>query len=110
MRNWMAAAAALALAGCGGGEAVPTPEQNAQAAQETLAIEARVAALSPGQRNGVFIRAIRDAGLRCQGVVNSERAPPPARATWIARCTNGSGHIIAFGPNGMAKVTSALRR
>ena len=96
----------LMLAACG-----PSAEQQAAAneAAAANAVEAQqmatqVEALSPGQRDGVFIRAIRDAGLRCQGVTSSERGEKPG--SWVATCQEGSRHIITFGANGMANVTS----
>ncbi|MFV0624484.1 hypothetical protein ACBY01_10800 [Sphingomonas sp. ac-8] len=103
-------ALALGLAACGGSKAPePTAADNAATAQATQELDAKVAALSEGQRNGVFIRAIRDAGVSCQGVTASERAAD-AKATWTATCSDGSRHIIAFTPDGMAKVTSMTRQ
>ncbi len=97
---------ALMLAACG-----PSAEQQAAAnqaaianAQEATAMAAKVDALAPGQREGVFIRAIRDAGLPCQGVTASERGEQPG--SWVATCKEGSRHVITFGANGMANVTS----
>lgn len=99
-------AGSLMLAACG-------PDAQEQAAanaavvanqQEAQAMSAKVAALSPGQRDGVFIRAIRDAGLPCQGVTGSEAGDKPG--SWVATCQEGSRHIITFGANGMANVTS----
>lgn len=101
---------ALALAACGGSEPEATPAQNAAADQALEGVEQRVAALSAGQRHGVFIRAIRDAGVGCQGVTGSEKSPPPAKATWVANCGDGSRHIIAFTADGMARVTSMTRQ
>ncbi len=96
----------LLLAACG-----PNAEQQAVAnqaavanAQEAQAMAAKVEALAPGQREGVFIRAIRDAGLPCQGVTAAERGEKPG--SWVATCREGSRHIITFGANGMANVTS----
>lgn len=96
----------LMLAACG-----PNADQQAQSnaaavanAQEAQEMATRVDALSPGQRDGVFIRAIRDAGLPCQGVTKSEPGEKPG--SWVATCQEGSRHIITFGANGMANVTS----
>ncbi|MCG7347837.1 hypothetical protein [Sphingomonas sp. ACRSK] len=103
-------ALALALTACGGNsEPQPNAADNGATAEATQQLDAKVAALSEGQRNGVFIRAIRDAGLPCQGVTASERSGD-AQATWTATCTDGSKHIIAFTPDGMAKVTSMTRK
>ncbi|MFZ3484718.1 hypothetical protein [Sphingomonas sp. 3-13AW] len=101
---------ALALTACGGKkEPEPTAAENSATAEATEQLDAKVAALSEGQRNGVFIRAIRDAGLPCQGVTSSERSTD-GKATWTATCTDGSKHIIAFTPDGMAQVTSMTRK
>ncbi|MGN5374749.1 MAG: hypothetical protein DI632_09645 [Sphingomonas hengshuiensis] len=96
----------LLLSACG-----PSAQQQAEAnaaavanAQEARETATRVDALTPGQRDGVFIRAIRDAGLPCQGVTGSERGEQPG--SWVATCQEGSRHVITFGANGMANVTS----
>lgn len=96
----------LMLAACG-----PSAEKQAAAneaaaanAVEAQEMTSKVAALAPGQRDGVFIRAIRDAGLPCQGVTSSEAGEKPG--SWVATCQEGSRHIITFGANGMANVTS----
>lgn len=95
---------ALVLAACGGGEPQENAAQAAANEQSAIEMEQRVSALAPGQREGVFIRAIRDAGVPCQGVTAQEKAPE--RATWIATCSDGGRHTITFGANGMAQVTS----
>ncbi|MBD8677455.1 hypothetical protein [Sphingomonas sp. CFBP 13720] len=96
----------LMLAACG-----PSAQEQAAANETAVAnqrqaqeMATKVAALSPGQREGVFIRAIRDAGLPCQGVTGSEPGEKPG--SWVATCQEGSRHIITFGANGMANVTS----
>ncbi|MEN2747894.1 hypothetical protein [Sphingomonas sp. T9W2] len=96
----------LMLAACG-----PSAEQQAAANQAAMAnaqqaseMAAKVDALAPGQREAVFIRAIRDAGLPCQGVTSAERGEQPG--SWVATCREGSRHVITFGANGMANVTS----
>ena len=101
-------AGSLTLAACG-----PSAEQQAAANAAVVAnqqaardMSNKVAALAPGQRDGVFIRAIRDAGLPCQGVTRSEPGEKPG--SWVATCQEGSRHIITFGANGMANVTSFL--
>ncbi len=66
---------ALLLSACG-----PSAQEQAAAnaaavanQQQASEMAAKVEALAPGQREGVFIRAIRDAGLPCQGVTGAER-------------------------------------
>ncbi|WP_156349116.1 MULTISPECIES: hypothetical protein [unclassified Sphingomonas] len=102
----MTIAGSLLLAACG-----PSAQEQAAANAATQASQqqaqeaaAKVAALAPGQRDGVFIRAIRDAGLPCQGVTGSQPGDKPG--SWVATCQEGSRHIITFGANGMANVTS----
>lgn len=105
MRNLIfTTAGALLLAACGGGEPQENAAQAAANEQSAMEMEQRVAALAPGQREAVFIRAIRDAGVPCQGVTSHEKAPE--RATWVATCSDGGRHTITFGANGMAQVTS----
>ncbi|WP_298670148.1 hypothetical protein [uncultured Sphingomonas sp.] len=72
--------------------------------QDTAAL---VAKLPAGQQRGVFMRAIRDAGLPCQDVTDFTRFPDEhGRSIWRAECSNGSQHLIAIGKGGMASVTS----
>lgn len=107
-----AAAAALALAGC-----TEAPERspadaegvavNATGNEAAANVQAQVLALSPEQRNVVFIRAIRDSGLPCQGVVSSDRLEDQqGNPTWRAMCDNGTGHLISITPDGTAIVMS----
>ncbi|MGB3928782.1 MAG: hypothetical protein WBL20_07445 [Sphingobium sp.] len=60
--RWIWIIPLAALASCGP-RASKQPEQ--EAAQAPVNQAATVAALPPGQRDGVFFRAIRDAGLDC---------------------------------------------
>ena len=93
---------AAALAGCDGGtEAnvqVPGPE----------GAENRLEALPEGARNGVFIRAIRDAGRECQHVESSERAGEhQGFPVWQARCSDGGTWTIVVMNDGTAAVINA---
>jgi hypothetical protein len=103
MRVPVIAALTLATAACGGGG------QNQAAAVANGAEPAgnQVASLSEGQRNAVFIRAIRDAGLDCQHV---ERSVPAGTAqnlpVWRATCQGGSDYMIAIGADGTAQIQS----
>jgi hypothetical protein len=65
----------------------------------------RLAALSDRQRNAVFIRAIRDAGLECQHVdwstpSGSYRGMP----VWTAACTRNQVWVIVVGNDGIAQI------
>ncbi|WEK42696.1 MAG: hypothetical protein P0Y64_15150 [Candidatus Sphingomonas colombiensis] len=72
--------------------------------QDTAAL---VAKLPPGQQRGVFMRAIRDAGLPCQDVTDITRFPDEhGKSSWRAECSDGSQHLIEIGKGGMATVMS----
>jgi hypothetical protein len=96
---------ALITAGCGGGpenHAAQTPAGNRVTGNTEAA---RLTTLSAGQRNAVFIRAIRDAGLECQHVDWSEltgryRGLP----VWTASCSRNQVWAIVVGENGIAQI------
>lgn len=68
-------------------------------------IDAQIAALSEGARNGVFIRAIRDAEQDCQGVETSQViGDVSGRRAWMARCNGGGEWVIVPSPAGGAQV------
>lgn len=96
----------LLLAGCGGG----TPSQ--PAAQPTTeppsAFQNQVAALPEGQRKGVFIRAIRDAGFDCQGVVEAHRQGDGLNGDplYVAQCSDKKYYGILLGRDGTAQVVT----
>lgn len=70
---------------------------------------AAVEELPEVQRNAVFLRAISDAGLACQGVTKSERlADTAGKPTWRAECNDGTAHLIEVSPDGTAVVTSRI--
>lgn len=95
--------AALLLAGC---DATPSaPVNQAEAAAGGEAMGNRLAAMPEGQRNGVFIRAIRDAGQDCQFVESSTPAGEyQGFPLWSARCEGGRTYTIAIGNAGEAQV------
>ena len=106
MRNAMILAAALAaLSGCGQGDDAPAPV----AANGTGPAPAeRLAGMAEEQRNAVFIRAIRDAGLECQHVESSEAAGEyQGRPVWNARCTGGGNWTIVLGDGDVAQILNA---
>ena len=58
--------------------------------------------------NGVFIRAIRDAGRECQHVESSERAGEhQGFPVWQARCSDGGTWTIVVMNDGTAAVINA---
>ncbi len=114
--------AAIALGGCGapsgndaaGANAALTPEP-ANAVGNELASEnitARVLAMGDRERNVVFVRALMDAGLPCDGVTSSERLPDQdGKPLWRANCkAPGGSHMIGITPDGTAQIVSRTDR
>jgi hypothetical protein len=99
-----AVAALLPLAACdrGGSQAQQPPQPAADAQRDT---QARLAAMPEGERNAVFIRAIRDADFECQHVDSSSYQGESAGSpTWVATCDKASNWVILIGNNGAAQV------
>jgi len=70
--------------------------------------QARLQALPEGQRNAVFIRALRDARRPCQAVEGSAPAGDINGApAWTAVCEDGVHWVIVIGANGVAQITNA---
>jgi hypothetical protein len=106
MRISMTAAAILAVttAACSG------DNRNAAATNAATAESTgnAVAALSEGQRNAVFIRAIRDAGLECQHVQSSTPAGTyRGMPVWRATCRGNRHWTIVIGANNEAQILNA---
>jgi hypothetical protein len=99
-------ALALALGGCGGGErAAVAPDTNTAENAAGENVIDQVMALSDQQRNGVFIRALIDSGIRCDNVSQSERlADVETNPAWRVHCTNGSSHVVTLLKDGTARV------
>lgn len=97
------ASAGLALASCNGG----APAQNESAANETSpeTMQSRLLALPEAQRNGVFMRAIRDADGECQHVERSEPAGEhQGLPVWRAFCQSGATFTVVISRGGAAQV------
>lgn len=95
------AALVCAVSACGGGEA---PANNAAGAGEED-FQARILAMPEGQRNGVFIRAIRDARQTCQRVDSSAPAAPVrGRPVWTAVCEGGESYTLVILAGGNVQV------
>lgn len=93
----------LGLAACGDGD-----ERAATETAGTENVQAQIDQLPEGQRNGVFIRAIRDAGEECQHVERSERSGENrGRPVWTAHCEGGGEYAIVIDEGGMAAVVNA---
>ena len=98
------AAASVALVACSsGGE--PAGKAKTQEDSSPAAMQARLEALPEGQRNGVFMRAIRDAGQECQHVDRSERAGDhEGLPLWRAWCEGETSYTIVIARSGAAQV------
>ncbi|MCI4591940.1 hypothetical protein MOK15_17790 [Sphingobium sp. BYY-5] len=99
--------ASLALASCGSPETAEKAGAKNEANASGVDYAAAVAALPPGQRNGVFFRAVRDAGLPCQKIVSAELLKTKvSNGEWKVQCDNGDAHLISIAHDGQAIVTS----
>lgn len=105
MRIIFGLCAAALIAACDSG----APENDVQPIDVVQGdYQARLMAMQEGQRNAVFIRAIRDAGRDCQNVESSafqgERNGQPV---WTARCGDGQNWVIVIGRDGIAQVANS---
>jgi hypothetical protein len=113
MRNMrktvVAMAGALLLGACGGGEKaenVAAVNAAADNAADATNYQAEVIALAPAARDGVFLRAVRDAGFNCQEVTQTERIDPVnSNPSWRIYCGKNP-HIISITRDGTAKIVS----
>lgn len=95
----------ILLAGCG-----PTNDADApaNAAGASANYQQQLEAMTEGQRNAVFIRAIRDAGLDCQHVSGSIPAGDyRGMPVWNVRCSGGGNWTIVVAANGIAQILNA---
>ena len=119
-RILLAGLALVALAGCN-----KSPEATGNTAADTAAesnavvgngtegnnVAAQVVEMNDAQRNVVFIRAIMDAGLKCDHVDSSERLPDQdGLPLWRANCKSAGSHMITITPDGTAKIVSRTDR
>ena len=101
----LAAAGLLALAGC---DTSAPDGPNAAATSGADAIQNRLMEMPEGQRNAVFIRAIRDADQECQHVEASEPAGEhQGFPVWNATCAGGGTWTIVVMNDGNAAVLNA---
>lgn len=106
----VAMAGALLLSACGGGAEKAANEAAANEAvanvADTTNYQAEVIALAPTARDGVFLRAVRDAGMNCQEVTQTERLDPVSgNPAWRIYCGK-TPHIISITRDGTAKIVS----
>ena len=103
--------AVLAASACGplaptGGNEADTGTGSAPAAAETD-YQQRLRTMAAGQRDAVFIRALRDAGIPCQGVeASSYLGTNSGNASWTASCEDRSQWLITVGSSGVAQIMS----
>lgn len=102
MKSAIILAAAL-LTACGA-EPNATPETSSPGATDNAT--ATVAALSEPQRRIVFLRAIRDAGLNCQGVTATVGLAEDPAQRWRATCTDGRNYLISVSRDGTAHIVA----
>ena len=104
IRSGIAVAAIALLAACESGE----PEQDVREIDVASGnYQERIDAMSDGERNAVFIRAIRDAERDCQSVQASTRQPDRnGQPVWTATCSDGRNWVIVIGGDGIAQVAS----
>ena len=96
--------ASLSLAGCASGTAPADNKASAEAGSPGD-MEGRLEGLSQGQRDAVFLRAIRDADGDCQHVQSSERAGEQnGLPVWRAQCEQSKSYTIVITAAGTAQV------
>ncbi len=102
----------LLLVACGQQTATPdnTAAANAAAVNAATPEEGfvqRVRALPAGQRDGVFLRAVRDGKGQCQEVTEEyEVANIPADNAWAVTCDRTNHWLVTIDENGVATVTA----
>lgn len=114
LRHIFAAIAPLALLACGGdtgnnGSAAGNNVANA-AARPSSDAQNRVRGLDEGQRHGLLIRAIRDAGQQCQHVERSQSVQTTNNMlTYLVSCSGGYEYAVVIRDDGVAIVQPAMR-
>ena len=82
-------------------------EQESTAPAQEENYQARMAALSPGQREMVLLNAIHEGGRDCDDAkTTTELAPIKGSPTWRITCDNGQKWIVIVGASGVAVVTT----
>ena len=99
---WIAAAMTM-LSACGAGDR-SAPARNEAAGD----VRQRLEAMPEGQRNAVFIRAVRDARLECQHVRGSVPAGEyRGMPVWDVHCAGGGHWTIVVTGDGTAQILNA---
>lgn len=107
-----ASALVLALTACSGGGSGNMSNETGNVAGSNVApsnAQRAVRDLPEGSRNGMLIRAIRDARQPCQHVQESSLSQTPgATPVYMATCENGAVYAVAIRDDGTALVQPAM--
>ena len=105
MRAMMLAAAALALAGCGGGDTADTGAANTTKMTAATPYADKLKTLDEMNRGLALRRAIRDSGQACKRVDRSAYQQDYENLSlWTARCSDSGAWAIFVAPNGDVQV------
>ena len=97
----------LGLTACGDGDDQAANAPATAPQPKAGGYQQEILSLAEGQRNAVFIRAIRDANpdANCQGVESSAYVGEYQNAAmWTARCADGTDWAILLGATDIAQV------
>lgn len=90
----------LALAACDAAQ-----EAQAPPLASISEYKKRIDRLAPQQRDAVFLRAVRDAGMDCQKVLGSGPSGLQfGMPSWVVRCDDGRDWMIMLDKGGRAHV------
>lgn len=111
MRRFLAATAlCVALVGCGTQKAEQPAAGQTATSDGINNYQQAVINLNEASRKAVLFRAIRDAGLPCQNVIQAERLPDEKDGpVWRAQCEDKSYHLVIVRADGTAYVVSRIR-
>lgn len=105
MRITALVALAIITSACSRSNEAERNQPGVSAANASTNVIQRVSSLSDRQRNAVFIRAIRDAGLECQHVEWSTLSGTyRGMPVWTAACARNQVWVIVVGDDGNAQV------
>ena len=94
--------AAVVLAGC---QRSQQPATSGNTAMPAADYERQLAALPEASRDGVFMRAITDAGFDCQKVESAAtHAPVEGRPAWAVQCEHDRRYVMLINPGGIVQV------
>ncbi|AMK26277.1 hypothetical protein [Sphingobium sp. TKS] len=106
MRIFTFLAVMLVMSACKPAEDAQAPAPSTGEPSRNYADE--IAKLPRQARDAALFRAIRDAGLPCQKIIDSGPMPGAAApaASWRAQCEDKAYHLIHIQPDGSAVVAS----